>query len=100
MEQLKQTVRQFVEARGWEGQYALKKDLALSLTLEASELLECFQWKTSEEAVTANRAGILDELADVFIYAIQMADSMDVSIETIVKEKLIKNARKYPAKSI
>ncbi|KGL39663.1 nucleotide pyrophosphohydrolase [Listeria newyorkensis] len=100
MEQLKQTVRQFVEARGWEGQYALQKDLALSLTLEASELLECFQWKTSEEAVTANRAEILDELADVFIYAIQMADAMDVSVETIVQDKLAKNARKYPTKSI
>ncbi|WAO21820.1 nucleotide pyrophosphohydrolase [Paenilisteria newyorkensis] len=93
-------MRQFVEARGWEGQYALQKDLALSLTLEASELLECFQWKTSEEAVTANRAEILDELADVFIYAIQMADAMDVSVETIVQDKLAKNARKYPTKSI
>ncbi|WP_430534553.1 nucleotide pyrophosphohydrolase [Listeria rocourtiae] len=100
MEQLKQAIRQFIEERGWEGQYNLQKDLALSLTLEANELLECFQWKTSKEAVSAKRTEILEELADVFIYAIQMADAMDADVETIVKEKLTKNALKYPAKHI
>ncbi|EUJ43902.1 nucleotide pyrophosphohydrolase [Paenilisteria rocourtiae] len=100
MEQLKQTIRQFIEERGWEGQYNLQKDLAVSLTLEANELLECFQWKTSKEAVSAKRTEILEELADVFIYAIQMADAMDVDVETIVNEKLAKNAVKYPAKHI
>ncbi|MBC1605165.1 nucleotide pyrophosphohydrolase [Listeria rocourtiae] len=100
MEQLKQTIRQFIEERGWEGQYNLQKDLAVSLTLEANELLECFQWKTSKEAVSAKRTEILEELADVFIYAIQMADAMDADVETIVNEKLAKNAVKYPAKHI
>ncbi|MBC1501916.1 nucleotide pyrophosphohydrolase [Listeria weihenstephanensis] len=99
MEQLKQIVHEFLAERGCEEQYKMPKDLALSLTLEASELLECFQWKTDNEALSENKAEILEELADVFIYATQMAVAMDVNIDEIVKAKLVKNATKYPAKS-
>ncbi|MBC1475603.1 nucleotide pyrophosphohydrolase [Listeria grandensis] len=98
MEQLKQTVHQFLLDRGWENQYNMQKDLAISLTLEASELLECFQWKTTEEAIHENREAILEELADVFIYALQMAEAMDANVNSIVEAKLAKNVIKYPTK--
>lgn len=65
-------INEFREERGWK-QYHNPKDLALSLTLESSELLENFQWISSDEAVQKNRQNIAEELADVFIYGIQLA---------------------------
>ncbi|MFD1176364.1 nucleotide pyrophosphohydrolase [Paenibacillus puldeungensis] len=85
----------FREERNW-GQFHNPKDLAISLSLEASELLENFQWKTSEEAVSQKRADIADELADVLIYAIYLAQAMDLDIKDIVRDKMRKNEAKYP----
>ena len=85
----------FREERNW-GQFHNPKDLAISLSLEASELLENFQWKTSEEAVSQKREDIADELADVLIYAVYLAQAMDLNIENIIENKMQKNAAKYP----
>lgn len=85
----------FRDERNW-SQFHNPKDLALSLSLEASELLELFQWKSSEEAVAVNEAKMKEELADVLLYAISFADRMGFDLDEIVLDKLEKNGRKYP----
>lgn len=84
----------FREERNW-NQYHNPKDLSLSLSLEAAELLENFQWISSDEAVENNRENIAEELADVFIYGIQLAEEMGFDIEKIIREKVKKNGEKY-----
>lgn len=88
-------VNKFRDDRDWR-QYHNPKDLALSLSLEASELLENFQWKTSEEAVEANQENLKEEFADVLIYALMLGDDLGFDVEGIIKEKLEKNGEKYP----
>ncbi|MCU7558433.1 nucleotide pyrophosphohydrolase [Macrococcus capreoli] len=88
-------VNEFREERNW-NQFHNPKDLSLSLNLEAAELLENFQWLSSEEAVIKNRQNIAEELADIFIYGIQLAEEMDFNIEEIIKMKMKLNAEKYP----
>lgn len=88
-------VNKFRDDRDWR-QFHNPKDLALSLSVEASELLENFQWKTSEEAVEANQENLKEELADVFIYALMLSDDLKFHVEEIIKDKLEKNGEKYP----
>ncbi|MDJ1110384.1 nucleotide pyrophosphohydrolase [Macrococcus caseolyticus] len=87
-------INKFREERNW-NQYHNPKDLSLSLSLEAAELLENFQWISSDEAVEKNRENIAEELADVFIYGIQLAEEMGFDIEEIIREKVKKNGEKY-----
>lgn len=87
-------VNQFRDERNWR-QFHNEKDLALSISLEASELLEIFQWKTAAEGVE-NLDAIKDELADVLIYAYMLADNLNLDIDDIIERKLIKNKEKYP----
>lgn len=89
-------VNQFRDARNWR-QFHNEKDLALSLTLESSELLEIFQWKEAEEGV-AEIDAIKDELADVLIYAHMLAGNLALEIPYLVDRKLQRNTEKYPAK--
>lgn len=95
MKKLTKTIDDFREDRDWR-QFHNEKDLALSITLEASELLELFQWISSEEAVKKNIEEIKDELADVMIYSMMLASNLDLDIEEIINNKLIKNNKKYP----
>lgn len=88
-------VKQFRKERDWR-QFHNEKDLAISISLEASELLELFQWKNSEEVTETKLERIKEELADVLIYSYMMADNLNLDIETIITEKLIKNNEKYP----
>lgn len=88
-------INQFRNARNWRP-YHNEKDLALSLSLEASELLELFQWKTAEEGVQ-DIERVKEELADVLIYSYMMADNLNLDIDDIIAKKLVKNAEKYPA---
>ena len=88
-------INDFRDARGWKP-YHNPKDLALSLNLEAAELLECFQWIDSDEAVKKNEQAIKEELADVFIYGITLAEEMGLDIEEIIRMKVEKNGEKYP----
>ncbi|HDR6276925.1 TPA: nucleotide pyrophosphohydrolase [Bacillus cereus] len=85
----------FRDDRDWK-QFHNPKDLAISLSLEASELLENFQWKSSEDAIEQNLENIKDELADVLIYSILLAEQMNLDIEEVIQNKLEKNKRKYP----
>lgn len=88
-------ITSFHEARDW-GQFHNEKDLSLSISLEASELLELFQWKTADETVQDNKEDIADELADVLIYSLTLANKLNLDISEIIKNKMIKNEIKYP----
>ena len=85
-------LREFNDLRDWE-QFHDGKNLALALSIEAAELNEAFLWKTVEEADIDK---IKEELADVFLYAIMLADKYNLDIHEICKEKIKKNAIKYP----
>jgi NTP pyrophosphatase (non-canonical NTP hydrolase) len=91
-ERLKKDIAQFSKDRDWE-QFHDGKNLAVALSIEANELLECYLWKKTEDA---NLDKIKEELADVINYAFLMAERYDLDIESIVREKLMKNAEKYP----
>jgi NTP pyrophosphatase (non-canonical NTP hydrolase) len=95
MESLIKKIIEFRDARDWK-QFHNAKDIALSLSLEASELLENFQWKSSEQAVNDNFDDIKDELADVLIYALTLANDLEINVKQAILEKMKKNAEKYP----
>ncbi|MFH1226526.1 MAG: nucleotide pyrophosphohydrolase [Planctomycetota bacterium] len=80
-------------------QFHNHKDMALSLVLEASEVLEHFQWKSIKEVEEYSRKHkdqIADELADVAMYLFEMADNLGIDLAKAMEYKLAKNARKYP----
>ncbi|QVK16815.1 nucleotide pyrophosphohydrolase [Mycoplasmatota bacterium] len=95
LEELIKKIHDFTEERDW-FQYHNGKDLALSIVLEASELLENFQWISNEEAYQKNMQNIKDELADVLIYCFRFADEHNFDVEKIILDKMKKNAIKYP----
>lgn len=95
MDELIQKINQFREERDWR-QYHKPKDLAISISIEAAELLEDFQWKTSEEAIKKNAENIKEEIADVLIYSLMLASDLDLDVKDLIEEKLVKNAVKYP----
>lgn len=94
MDDLINKINKFRDDRDWR-QFHNAKDLALSVSLEASELLENFQWKTSEEAIKDNIENIKDEIADVMIYSLMLADDLELDVEEIIMNKIKKNGEKY-----
>ena len=92
IEEILLELRKFNQERDWD-QFHNGKDLAIALSVEANELLECFLWKSPEEAKLPK---IREELADVLNYAFQMADKYGLDVKEIMLEKLELNARKYP----
>ena len=89
------TVLKFRDDRDWK-QFHNPKDLAISISLEAAELLEVFQW-SAEDVVCENKVDkIREELADVVNYCILMADSCGLDLDEIVQEKVKLNSEKYP----
>ena len=88
-------INKFRDDRNWR-QFHKEKDLAISISLEANELLEIFQWKTSEEAVANDLQHIKEELADVFIYGFMLADNLNLDVEKIISDKIKLNEKKYP----
>lgn len=99
MDELIREIIAFRDERNW-GPSHNPKDLALSLSLEASELLEIFQWKTSEQAIEDRMEDIRDELADVLIYALTFAHDLRIDVASAIAEKMKKNALKYPAERV
>jgi len=100
IKELKDTVKNFVTTRNWE-KFHNPKDLAEAICIEAAELLQVFQWATVEEAsswknVPSKMSRIRDELADVFIYCLSMADVLEIDISEAISQKLRKNEVKYP----
>lgn len=90
-----EVINQFRDERNWR-QFHNEKDLSLSISLEAAELLELFQWKSSEEVVSEKQERLAEELADVLIYSYMLADNLDFDINDIIRKKLVKNSEKYP----
>ncbi len=88
-------VLQFRDARNWK-QFHNPKDLAISISLEAAELLEVFQWSASDVDCKDKHNKIREELADVLNYCILMADACNLDLDEIVSEKIKENDRKYP----
>ncbi|TJZ62978.1 nucleotide pyrophosphohydrolase [Sphingobacterium olei] len=92
IEQLIQQIRAFRDARDW-AQFHNSKDLALALNIETSELLELFLWKGNEEASPEK---LKEELADVFMYALLLADKNGFDVKQIIEDKIALNNQKYP----
>lgn len=84
-------IKQFVNERNWD-KFHSPANLAKSISIEANELLECFQW----DEQNFNLDDVKDELADVFTYCFQLADKLDVDIYQIISDKMQKNIVKYP----
>jgi len=96
MNELIKEIQQFRDDRGWGGNHDARS-LAISISLEASELLECFQWRSAEDSIAHDRQAIVDEMADVFIYLLQFSDVLGEDLINAAHEKMKKNALKYPA---
>jgi NTP pyrophosphatase (non-canonical NTP hydrolase) len=88
-------ILKFRDDRDWK-QFHNPKDLAISISLEASELLEVFQWSGSDTSCEEKLDKIKEELADVINYCVLMADVCNLDIDEIVREKIRKNSEKYP----
>ena len=91
-------VKGFRDERSW-SQFHNPKDLAISLSLEASELLEIFQWSGDDLICEDKLDKIKEELADVLSYSILMADRCGLDMDEIIRDKTKKNAEKYPIES-
>ncbi len=99
IEQLREALREFSRERDWD-QFHSPKNLATALMVEAAELAEHFQWLTEAQSRApdaAKREPIEDELADVLVYLVRLADKLDVDLLAAARRKLAKNAAKYPA---
>ena len=91
MEELMKEIKQFNEERDWD-KFHSPENLAKSISIEAGELLECFQW----DSENYNKDEVCEELADVFTYCIQMAMKLNVDPKEIILKKLEKTKKKYP----
>lgn len=90
-----QRVIRFRDDRDWR-QFHTPKDLAISMSLEAAELLELFQWSGTDLECAGNRNKLKEELADILSYCILMADVCGLDLDEIMNEKVTKNEAKYP----
>ncbi len=102
IEAIRQRVATFATERNWE-QFHSPKNLAMALSVEVAELLEHFQWLTEAESRDLDetaRAAVSDEIADVQVYLVRIADQLGIDILTAVANKMEKNAEKYPADKV
>ncbi|WP_029451972.1 nucleotide pyrophosphohydrolase [Clostridium algidicarnis] len=90
MEEIKKRVRKFRDDREW-SQFHTPANLAKAISIEAGELLEHFLWNNNYD-----KEAVGEELADVMVYCLHMADSLGVNIEDIIEKKMDKNEKKYP----
>jgi NTP pyrophosphatase (non-canonical NTP hydrolase) len=98
LESLREEIRQFARERDWE-QFHSPKNLAIALSVEAGEVLEHFQWLSQDKSGELSKErwdAVRLELADVFIYLIRLADSLDVDLERAARDKMKLNAERYP----
>ena len=96
--EITEKIKKFRDERDWM-QFHDPKNMAVSIILEASELLEHFQWKTTEEVeqyIKQNRAEIKDEIADTALYLFELADNLGINLIEAIEEKIKKNEMKYP----
>jgi dCTP diphosphatase len=95
---LQSMIRKFCDDRDWD-QFHNPKDLSISLVLEATEVLEHFQWKNTEEIaahIKNSKGEVAEELADVFYWVLLLANKLDIDLVDAFERKMEKNAAKYP----
>ncbi|MHB1869797.1 MAG: nucleotide pyrophosphohydrolase [Steroidobacteraceae bacterium] len=100
IETLRSALRRFAAQRDWD-QFHLPKNLAIALSVEAAELLEHFQWMPDRESAALppeKRARVREELADVLLYLIRLADKLDIDLASAAVDKMAVNAKKYPVR--
>ena len=98
LKEIQNMIRKFCDHRNWD-QFHNPKDLAISLNLEASEVLEHFQWKNEQEIVDHlkdNKEDVGHELADTLYWVLLIANKLDINLSEAFYEKMKKNERKYP----
>jgi len=98
MEDVLARIRKFRDERDWM-QFHDPKNLAASIVIEAAELLEHFQWKDKAQAerhAVENKEAVADEIADVAIYLLELADNLGIDLKKAIHAKLDRNADKYP----
>jgi dCTP diphosphatase len=97
---LRAVVHQFVAEREWQP-FHDPKNLSSSIAIEAAELMEIFQWLTNEQSLIAEhkpdiRQHAREELADIVIYCLAMANALDIDLSQTIREKMVSNCLKYP----
>ncbi|NLK07146.1 MAG: nucleotide pyrophosphohydrolase [Firmicutes bacterium] len=102
IQEIKDKVKQFQAERGWIAQHS-PKNLAMSIAVEAAEIMEIFQFVTTEAAWDVARSDeaehVREELADVLIYCMSFANALDIDVAAAVQDKLEKNRRRWPVKA-
>ncbi len=101
---LKTAIAAFTSARRWEPFFS-PKNLAMSIAIEAAELMEVFQWVDNAEATALAQASphrdrMADELADVLIYCLTLANALELDVSTSITRKMDANGRKYPVEPV
>ncbi|MCF8058611.1 MAG: nucleotide pyrophosphohydrolase [Bacteriovoracaceae bacterium] len=90
-------VASFAKERDWDKFHTIK-NLSMALSVECSELMEHFQWDIEGSSLSVEKKGLVeDELIDIFIYWMRLADKMDLDIESVFERKFLENNEKYPA---
>lgn len=98
LEDISNRARRFAQARDWE-QFHSPKNLSMALGVEVAELMEHFQWLTEAQSATLAPevlAAVREEIADIQLYLVLLADRLDIDIPCAVADKMVKNEQKYP----
>jgi dCTP diphosphatase len=100
LKDVQKEIKKFVKERNWE-KYHSPKNLAMSVAIEAAELMEIFQWMTIEESQKvkddpAKKIHVGEEISDVILYCLRLAEVMDINLEEALFDKIEKNKKKYP----
>ncbi len=99
LDQLQELIRRFRDERGWE-KFHDPASLATAINVEAGELLELFLWRDAEESLEFARGNtdrVSDELADIMIFTINLANRLDINLEAAIEAKLALNSERFPA---
>lgn len=102
LDEIKSKLRQFALARDWD-QFHSPKNLSMALAVEASELLERFQWLSEEQSsnlTVKQHQAVEEEMADVFLYLLRLADKLNINLLRAADDKISKNEAKYPADKV
>ena len=95
LKKINKKIRAFVKARNWD-QFHSPKNLSMALSVEASELVEIFQWLKESDIKKVDKEKVADEIADIFFYLVRISQKMNIDIEKSFYTKLKKNVIKYP----
>ena len=95
LKKINQKIKNFVKARDWD-QFHSPKNLSMALSVEASELVEIFQWLKESDIKKVEKEKVADEIADIFFYLLRISQKMNIDIEKSFHNKMIKNIKKYP----